>query len=248
MYQPHIWIDQAVQPQECIVLDENKSHHLAQVLRMKEGDTLTLFNPTGHTYSAKIKEIHKKKTQIFVECKLDRLTESPCKIHLIHGLCRFDKMDMIVQKATELGVSAIHPCLMTHSDIHAKGERALKKQQHWHRIAIAACEQAKRQHIPHIAPIQKLAELIPNLPPKSTVCVLDPYCDHGQWPTPPQDEIFLIIGPEGGLSQEELSLLQQYGAHQVKLGPRVLRTETAAITATSLAQYHYGDLRLGSPN
>lgn len=248
MFTPHIYTPQSLALHTTIELEEKKSHHLNKVLRVKPNDKITLFNGDGYNYEGTVKEIKHQQVTIHIHRQSAHQQESPCHVQIIQGLCRFDKMDWIVQKVTELGASAIYPCPMAHTDIHIKGERALKKQQHWQNIAIAACEQSKRQNIPQIAPIQKFADLIPKLAKTSTLCVLDPYGDHSQWPLSPQSVITLIIGPEGGFHDEELALLQQHQAHAIKLGPRVLRTETATITATCLAQHHYGDLTGSSPN
>lgn len=241
MHTSHLYINQKITVPSTVTLDEKKSHHLKNVLRIKAGEAVTLFGHDGHTYQGTVIDTHGKQVSVDINLQLTDVHESPCHIRLIQGLCRFDKMDWIVQKVSELGIHSIYPCLMQHSDIKIKGDRATKKQQHWQQVAIAACEQAKRQRIPEIHPIQSLTTMLSKLPKSSTICVLDPYSNHGEWPKPTQD-ITLIIGPEGGFSETEMTILTQHSAQAIQLGPRILRTETAAITACSLAQYCYGDL------
>ncbi len=243
MYTPHIYSPHPIEMNATLHLDEKKSHHLKHVLRIKQGCEVTLFCGDGKSYKGTISATDTKLVAVHIDACLPLQQESPCKIRLIQGLCRFDKMDWIVQKTTELGIHDIYPCLMDHSDIKIKGDRAAKKHQHWQAVATQACEQAKRQKLPVIHPVLTCSDILSLLPASTHLCVLNPHQQGSSWPGDEADDITLITGPEGGFSSAELDLFQRHKARSLHLGPRILRTETTAITAISLAQFKYGDLK-----
>jgi 16S rRNA (uracil1498-N3)-methyltransferase len=226
-----------------IRLDEKASHHVARVLRAKTGDKLTVFNGSGSECDATIIHIDKKGVDVEMINFVTRNVESPIDIYLAQGIARGEKMDFIVQKAVELGVKKIIPLITERCNVRLDSEREEKRLLHWQSVAISACEQSGRNQIPEIfAPIAFKAWL-----PKvkaDHLFVLSPHV-RGQLPTanlPANTRIVLLIGPEGGLSDEETGVAIKHGFLSLNLGPRILRTETATIAAISIFQFNYGDI------
>lgn len=223
-----------------IVLSPQASAHLSLVLRLKKEAIITLFSGNNREYLSVITEI--KKNQVYVtilnEKEVDR--ESSCQIHLAQGLSKSDKMEFVVQKAVELGVSSITPVITERTNIKLDEARILKKQQQWQAIAIAACEQSGRNKIPIIAPIQNLSEYLQTERPGLNF-VLEPRAEKS-WRDYSFESrpITLLIGPEGGFSSEEQASLKNF--LPLCLGPRILRTETAALVGLSVLQALIGDL------
>jgi 16S rRNA (uracil1498-N3)-methyltransferase len=232
-----------LQIQQSLALDEKASHHLAKVLRAQVGESLILFNGEGGEYSAKITQITKKAVTVLITAFTLREAESPIHIHLAQGIARGEKMDFIVQKAVELGASQIIPLTTERSTVRLNAEREEKRLSHWQAVVISACEQSGRNHLPEVTAPQSLNEWLPQV--KADLCfVLSPHVntklpDH---PLPQNASIVLLIGSEGGLSNEEVHLAMQQGFLPLNLGPRVLRTETATLAALTMIQFQYGDL------
>lgn len=226
-----------------LMLDQPSSHHLLQVLRLKSGDMITVFNGNGGEYQAEIIAIEKKRAIIKVKKFIDIDRESPLRIHLGQGIARGEKMDFIIQKAVELGVTKITPLFTEFSNVKLAGERLQKRVEHWQAVAISACEQSGRNRIPEIvAPISLpnwLSQCQENLK-----LVLDPDATaHLSNLSGTYTNIALLIGAEGGLSKEEIALAKQYDFQFLQLGPRILRTETAGLAIISALQSRWGDLR-----
>lgn len=223
-------------------LDENASHHLSRVLRVKKGDDVTLFNGEGGEYSAIITHIDKKGVSVKILSYSPREAESPIAIHLAQGIARGEKMDFIIQKAVELGVSKITPLITERCNVRLPNEREEKRLKHWQSVAISACEQSGRNRIPSILPPIALTEWVPKV--ESEQCfVLSPHVQAKLSPDlPPLSSITLLIGPEGGLSDQEVSYALQHGFLPLNLGPRVMRTETASIASLAILQYCFGDI------
>jgi 16S rRNA (uracil1498-N3)-methyltransferase len=223
-------------------LDEKASHHLARVLRASLGDVVTLFNGQGGEYEAVISKIDKKGVEVEVRRFDAREVESPVNICLAQGIARGEKMDYIVQKAVELGVKTIVPLMTERCNVRLANEREEKRVQHWQSVAVSACEQSGRNRIPEICSPIALNTWLQEV--KADLCfVLSPHVEH----TLPDVEIaagstvVLLIGPEGGLSDQEVTLALRHEFRPLNLGPRVMRTETASIAAMSVLQYRYGD-------
>ena len=220
-------------------LPEAQAHYIGRVLRHAAGDAVQLFDGSGREFVGELVEVGKKNVQVELREQLTGLAESPLHIHLGQGLSRGERMDWAIQKATELGVAEITPIVSERCEVRLKDERADKRLAHWRQIAVSACEQCGRSVLPTIhAPLtltewleQTAAELKLVLHP-----VAEPLSSHAR----PASLAFLI-GPEGGLSEAEVAQAQRAGYLAARLGPRVLRTETAPVVALSVAQQLWGD-------
>lgn len=220
-------------------LPEAQAHYLSRVLRLTVGAAVQLFDGSGQEYIGELTSVSKKAVQVELRECLDGLPESALQIHLGQGLSRGERMDWAIQKATELGVAEITPLFTERCEVRLNDERMQKRLEHWQQIAISACEQCGRSKVPVIHVPQSVkdwqatvqAELKLVLHP-----VAQPLTEH----TTPSTLAFLI-GPEGGLSDAEVAQAAEYGFQPARLGPRVLRTETAPIVALSVAQQLWGD-------
>ncbi|MFC3908178.1 16S rRNA (uracil(1498)-N(3))-methyltransferase [Legionella dresdenensis] len=230
------------QAEQTIQLTPEAGQHVGVVLRMWEGEPLTLFNGDNYEYQATIIEIHKKKVLIKIDSRRLVNRESGRIIHLTQAVSKGDRMEMVVQKAVELGVSSITPVITEHCAVKLDQERSQKKCQQWQAIAVAACEQSGRNVVPVVNPMISFSQFLAQ-PHADLNFVLYPEAQKN-WRTYQFAEcsIGLIIGPEGGLSSNEIAQLFTAGFQPLSLGPRVLRTETAAITALSVLQAVCGDL------
>lgn len=222
-------------------LDDKVSHHVLNVLRLKPSQPLILFNGRGGEYLAQLAKIDKKSAIIDVKSYQDPGRESPLNITLGQAVSRGNRMDYATQKAVELGVHCIMPLFSERCTVKLSDDRLQNKQHHWQNVIIAACEQSGRCLIPKLLPFQSLETwLAQPIPGWKGVC--DP---HATTPcTPPQDihqPMTVLVGPEGGLTPEEMTLAHQAGFVSWSLGPRTLRTETAAVVAIALLQSRLGD-------
>lgn len=222
-------------------LPEAQAHYIARVLRHSAGDAVQLFDGSGQEYRGELIEVGKKQVRVELREQFDGLAESPLSIHLGQGLSRGERMDWAIQKATELGASAITPLVTQRCEVRLKDERADKRLAHWRQVAISACEQCGRSVLPVIHPPVELEQWLPTVEAELKL-VLHPIAEPLQSHAAPRSLAFLI-GPEGGLSDEEVQQAQAQHFHPARLGPRVLRTETAPVVALSLAQLLWGDLQ-----
>jgi 16S rRNA (uracil1498-N3)-methyltransferase len=220
-------------------LPEAQAHYIARVLRMAEGDALQLFDGSGQEFRGTLREVGKKRVRVQLDETFAGQTESPLRIHLGQGLSRGERMDWAIQKATELGVTEITPIVSERCEVRLKDERAEKRQAHWQQIAISACEQCGRSVVPVIHPPMQLAEWL-KLSDAELKLVLHPVAEPLTSHSKPTTLAFLI-GSEGGLNDAEVDQAQNAGFHAARLGPRVLRTETAPVVALSVAQQLGGD-------
>ena len=225
-----------------ITLDDNAFNHLIRVLRMKTGESITLFDGSNQITPAVIHEVNKKTVIVKTANSVLDNRESPLNIHLGQVISRGDKMEFTIQKSVELGVNTITPLLSERCGVKLDQDRLEKKVQQWQKIVISACEQCGRNIIPNINPVMKLENWCANLT-DSLKLNLHPKAEQGINQLPNDNKnISLLIGPEGGLSNEEISMTHQYQFTDILLGPRVLRTETAALTAITALQVRFGDL------
>ncbi|KES16149.1 16S rRNA (uracil(1498)-N(3))-methyltransferase [Gilliamella apis] len=225
-----------------ITLDDNAFNHLIRVLRMKTGESITLFDGSNQITPAVIHEVNKKTVIVKTANSVLDNRESPLNIHLGQVISRGDKMEFTIQKSVELGVNTITPLLSERCGVKLDQDRLEKKVQQWQKIVISACEQCGRNIIPSINPVMKLETWCANLT-DSLKLNLHPKAEQGINQLPcDNNNISLLIGPEGGLSNEEISMTHQYQFTDILLGPRVLRTETAALTAITALQVRFGDL------
>lgn len=234
---------------ERLTLPAQASLHVGQVLRMQPGEKLILFSGDNYEYEAIIEEVHKKKVLISLLSKSCQSRESFQNIHLVQALAKGSRMETVIQKAVELGVSSITPVITAHCAVRIDKEKLLKKRELWQAIAISACEQCGRNKIP---PINEPLPLSSWLNTKSSMqhFVLAPGSNQTlrHYYAARDQDCTLIIGPEGGLSQNELALLFQENCYPLSVGPRILRTETAAIAAITLLQGFWGDLAATAPD
>ena len=243
MRNPRIYTPQTLVPDSTVELDTEAAHHVARVLRMRSGDALTLFDGRGAEYPASIVNIDRKTVQVAIAAAhvVDR--ESPLAIHLGIAISKGERMDWVIQKATELGVARITPLQSERVEVRLRGEREEKKAAHWQAVAIAACEQCGRNRIPAIDAPQALAVWLADVEADAHF-VLHHRSEHAlsAYATPPHS-VALLIGPEGGLSDAEIALAEAQNFAPLRLGPRVLRTETAPLAALGILQFLWGDMR-----
>jgi 16S rRNA (uracil1498-N3)-methyltransferase len=228
---------------DTLPLDQNEAHYLGHVLRLQRGDELIAFNGRGEERHARVSTLQRRGALLELRAEHPALPESPLDLTLIQALPKADAMDLIVQKATELGTRAIVPVYAEFSVVKLDGERSDRRLEHWRRIAQSACEQCGRHTPPDIAAPVSLGEAIGGLRVTATRAALDPTAEQRLTAMPrPGDGLVLAIGPEGGFSAGDWRALDAAGFARVTLGPRVLRAETAAVTASSIAQAEWGDL------
>lgn len=226
-----------------VELSADNGHYLRQVVRAKQGHRLTLFNGEGKEYDATIKVIEKRSCHVTIEKCIERNVESPLQITLLQGISKGDKMDFTIQKAVELGVNRIVPLLTERSVVKLDVRRSHKKHQHWQGVANSATAQSGRNIITNIAPITKLSEYLQTSQTSDdTRLILSPSANSSFNTIAKNLSITLLIGPEGGLSDDEERAATAVGFTAVRFGPRVLRTETAAIAALGFIQGIWGDL------
>jgi 16S rRNA (uracil1498-N3)-methyltransferase len=225
-------------------LTGDAASHIARVLRLAAGDPLTVFDGRGGEHAARIEALRKGAIVIHVGERSADERESPLTLVLAQGVSRGERMDWVVQKATELGVTRIAPLLTERSVVRLDSRQAERKLQHWRGVAVAACEQCGRNRIPEIATPIGLDDFLRQVgEARSTRLLLSAtgQLDIGEVPAP-NEAVIVLIGPEGGLAPSEQGAARQAGFLAVRLGPRVLRTETAAVAALTLLQHRFGDL------
>ncbi|MDN3525051.1 16S rRNA (uracil(1498)-N(3))-methyltransferase [Halomonas sabkhae] len=224
-----------------IVLPEGQARHLSRVLRLGVGAAVVLFDGRGHEAEAVLTEADRKRVVARIEHIGAGRGESPLAVHLGQAISKGDRMDYAIQKAVELGVTAITPLYTEHGDVRLKGEREAKKLAHWQAVAASACEQCGRATLPAVHPPRSLAEWLAERDEPLRLA-LHPgtpgVLDRRDAP----DRAALLIGPEGGLSDSEMASASQAGFEALTLGPRILRTETAPVVALTLLQDRFGDL------
>jgi 16S rRNA (uracil1498-N3)-methyltransferase len=237
---PRIYQDIPLTEGERITLDAQSTVHLTRVLRLKQGDSVIVFNGRGGQFAACIIELQKRRSILSLEKFDPTECESSLPVILLQGISRGDRMDFTIQKAVELGVKEIVPVITQRTMLNISSDRADKRRRHWQVIANSACEQCGRNNVPQVHEIVPLTEHL-----ASTLDGLKLVLDHrasSQALVNSTKQVNLLVGPEGGFSEKELELLAQTGFIPTKFGPRVLRTETAALVALSILQYKYGDL------
>ena len=238
---PRFYLADALQPGQNISLPENVIRHL-HVLRVREGEEITLFNGNGHSYPTRLLSLAKRQAvaEVLSEQTVDN--ESPLAISLIQAVSSGERMDFTLQKSVEMGVTEIFPVTSARSIVKLSGERAEKRQERWQEIVIAACEQCGRNRIPTVHPLLPLSQRLQQLPQSDVRLLMGlhhPTSLKAIQPAP--QRITLMIGPEGGWSPEEEAAAFQTGFQSILLGKRELRTETAALAAIAAMQTLWGD-------
>lgn len=229
---------------ESYALSDDAFGHVIRVLRLKDGDAIVLFNGEEHgEYQARLTNVSKKSAQVTI-IAFDKVNnESPISIHLGQGISRGDRMDFTLQKSVELGVTSITPLFTERCGVKLSGERLQKKVEQWQKIVISACEQSGRCIVPKVNQPMHLADWTKE-DTNEFKLNLHPRAKHSIMTLPEElTNTRLLIGPEGGLSDDEIAMSVENGFTEVLLGPRVLRTETAALTAITSLQCRYGDMQ-----
>ncbi|TKB48630.1 16S rRNA (uracil(1498)-N(3))-methyltransferase [Ferrimonas sediminicola] len=239
---PRIYQPGPLTPGSLVALEEDGANHVGRVLRMQPGQALELFNGDGHQYPAEITQASKKQVEVRVLDRQQVERESPLNLHLGQVISRGDKMEFTIQKSVELGVNTITPLWSERCGVKLQGDRLEKKLAQWQKIVISACEQCGRNTVPEVRPVMKLQEWLAE-ETGATKLNLHPRAPYSIQTLPaPMTRARLLIGPEGGLSSEEIEAASQHQFIDILLGPRVLRTETAALTAITALQTRFGDL------
>ncbi len=235
-----------------LALPEATAQHLVRVLRLRVGAELTVFDGRGGEYAAELLRVDRDRARIGIGAHRPIERESPMRILLLQSLARGERMDLIVQKATELGVETLVPLSSRHSVVRLETSTAKQRGAHWRLVAIGACEQCGRNRIPNIAEVMDVASACSTLQLPAQRLLLSPDASaslsaalrpEAPVSEPERGGVALLIGPEGGWSEDELALAQRSGFRPVRLGPRVLRTETAPLAALAIVQALCGDLR-----
>lgn len=238
-----VHVAQALAPGSEIALPEGPSAHLTRVLRLAMGDACIVFNGDGHDYAATLVAAGKREARLRIGEATRVERESPLRLVLLQGVAKGEKMDLILQKSTELGVHAIVPVWSQRSDVKLDGERAARRLEHWRGVVASACEQCGRAVVPSVEAPQSLAAALALLQAPALRLLLDPQGEHAlRTLAAPADGTVLAVGPEGGWSPLDRGQLQAAGFTGLRLGPRVLRTETAGLAAIAALQSHFGDL------
>lgn len=237
---PRIFQNQALYPNQTVVLDEDASRHLHTVLRLSTGASIILFNGDGYEYTSTITQIKSKTLTATILNQVQKNLESPLFTHLGQVISKGSHMDYTLQKSVELGLSRITPLYSERGDVHLKGEREEKKQIHWQKIIIHACQQCGRNTLPTLEKPISLMEWIKNTSEK-TKLMLDPKAKQHLKNISLTESIAILIGPEGGFTENEIDYAAHHQFMGVQLGPRIFRTETASLAILTSLQLLAGD-------
>jgi 16S rRNA (uracil1498-N3)-methyltransferase len=237
-------VDSPIVAGKPIALDDDRARYVSRVLRLRRGDEIIVFDGSGPEFRGTITSLGRNTASVDVTDELAVDRESPLRVHLLQGISRGDRMDHVVQKTTELGVTRISPVLTEYSVVKLTSERAAKRARHWRGIVASACEQCGRNVLPTVdEPVALRDALAEFVGQPGTRIFLDPRGPAGSAGLRPADNrLALLIGPEGGFSAEERELAKAAGYVATSFGPRVLRTETAATAALAVLQSRFGDL------
>lgn len=243
---PRIYFPNPLAARARFTLSGDAHRHLAHVLRLKPGDGLTLFDGRGGEYPATIESVNRGDTIVHTDQHVDVDNESNLPLHLAQGISRGERTDYAIQKAVELGVTSIVPLLTRRGVVRLASDRARRRLDHWKAVAVHACQQCGRNRVPHLHPIVTLEEWLGDTRADALNLVMDPEdgtglgaFDYSGGP------VTLLVGPEGGLESGEIEASLAVGFRRFTLGPRTLRTETAAAAGVTAIQLTWGDLDSG---
>lgn len=245
MNQPRFYCREPLSPGAHIDLPEPVARHAVRVLRLQPGAAIVLFDGRGGEYEARIERIEKDRVVAALGAWRDVERESGLAVTLIQAVQAGEKMDYTVQKAVELGVSHIVPVDSRRSVTRLTGERAARRVAHWQGVAAAACEQCGRNQVPQLAPLERLENWLARPANGMLRLILAPDAEQALVDLPPVSNVQMLIGAEGGLDPQEIVAAQQVGFRAVRMGPRILRTETAGLAALAAMQALWGDFRGG---
>lgn len=241
---PRIYTLNELAEQRTVSLEPKAHKHLKDVLRMSKGDQVILFNGDGNDYLGCITEISKKILLIDIHDSHTVNNESPLTLHLLQPLCSSEKMDLCLQKATELGVNEITPFISSRVNINISSSRLEKKMQHWQAVIKSACEQSGRAHLPIIHSPSFYSDALNNTHQTDIKIIASPEGKQSQANKFKQaSSCVCAIGPEGGFSLQEIQIAEQLGFNALKIGGRILRLETAVIAIVTLCQFNWGDFK-----
>ena len=227
-----------------VPLPDSVAHHALRVLRLGTGDSIILFTGDGGEYSATLTRVGKRDAYARLDAYVAADRESPLRIALVQAIASSDVMDAIVRHAVELGVAAIDPVVSARSARFPEGVQGEKRLAHWRQVAIAACEQCGRNRVPAVSDVIPLTRWCEQRDATGAGIVLDPEASADLRAIhPPDAGVQLLIGPEGGFTADEIARAERAGMHRVRLGPRVLRAETASLAALTAINFLWGDLR-----
>ncbi|WP_347257684.1 16S rRNA (uracil(1498)-N(3))-methyltransferase [Methylocaldum sp.] len=236
-----LYLQKTLEEGAVLRLDEESAHYLRTVLRLKKGADLTVFNGDGREYSARVSAIGRDEVHVEIGDGRNREVESPLTTHLGLGISRGERMDLAIQKAVELGVSRITPLFTEHCVVRLDDTRRGNRRQHWQRVTRSACEQCGRNRVPEVEEPIELKDWVVGR--EGLRLFFDPQGAVGLKNLPPPGGLVSILsGPEGGFAEKERTLAREAGFIPVRLGPRILRTETAVLAALSAIQAIWGDL------
>lgn len=240
-----LYVSSELQPGRQVQLDEDQTRYVGRVLRLRAGDALSVFNGNDGEFAATIMSIGKLTATIVLGEQIVADTESSLKVHLVQGVSRGERMDFVVQKATELGVKRISPVLTEFSVVKFDAGRAKKRRDHWRKVAESACEQSGRIRPPLIDLPVALNAWLGDKPKDADIdLILEPGAPDALAKIgAPETKVCVLVGPEGGFSPSEYEDASIAGFTSVSLGPRTLRTETAALAAITILQSRWGDMR-----
>lgn len=238
---PRVYVSQALQPGATLQLEDGAAHHLLRVLRIQPNAPLVLFNGEGGEYTARVITASRQSLEVAIDQHQQADRESSLQLTLLQGIARGDHMDYCISKAVELGVTQIQPLRLARSQ-GMPVDRLAKKQAHWQAIAQSAAEQSGRTLLPQVAGATTLPSWLQASQHFDIRLLLHPGTSESLRQLPQARTIALLVGPEGGLDQAEVDMAVAAGFTTVSLGPRILRTETAAIAALTLLQAQCGDL------
>ncbi len=233
------YLDAKLAEGECL-LEDNLAHYVGRVLRLAPGAPVQIFNGSGQEWPGEVLAVGKREVRVRLDAAVPGLPESPLKVHLGQAMSRGERMDWAIQKAVELGVNDITPLFTERCEVKLQGERADKRQAHWQQIAVSACEQCGRSVVPVVHAPMTLEAWLADLPCDLKL-VLHHRTEQSLASLAAPAHLGLLIGPEGGLSADEIKQAEQSGFKAARFGPRVLRTETAPVVALTLAQQLWGD-------
>lgn len=240
---PRLFVDAPLEEGKAVPLPATTANHVQRVLRLRPGASVVVFNGDGGEYTAELAPAEGGRgATVIPHARRECSVESPLQVTLVQGISRGERMDLAIQKSVELGVAKVAPVFTERTMVKLDERKTQKRIQHWEGVIHSACEQSGRTRIPTLLPPQHLAEWLRGADGAATL-LLDPRAERriGEL-EPPNGAVNLLIGPEGGLSEGERELAYRAGCRGLRLGPRVLRTETAAIAALAVLQAHWGDM------
>ena len=242
MRQTRLYLDQPLHPGERLRLDGDAAQRLVQVLRARRGDRLAVFNGDGQDFAAEVLQAGRRQLELALGPPGEVEPPPVLVVELLLGISKGERMDYALQKAVELGVSRVQPITTARSVVRLDDERRERKQAHWQGVVVSACEQSGRRRLPVLEAPQALHDALPAA--RGLRLLLDPNAAQGLPALPaPEGPVTLLIGPEGGLSETEREFARREGFTGVRLGPRILRTETAPLAAIAALQVLWGDFR-----